>query len=401
MVKDPGISANEHLNEPTKVTYPLPPSFLPISPVFVYLLLLTSCPGQEVDVTVNVVPPRSTPQDAQLFIAGNHPTVGDWQPGKVAMQKVSDSLWTFALSLPKEYFFEFKITRGSWNTQAIYTKGEIPPNAQLTLAKDTIITLRPIGWSDSDVPASGGITGTVRYHRNLEGEGLDYARDVIVWLPPSYQTDTTKRYPVLYMHDGQNVFDPRTSFIGYDWHVDEVADSLIRAGKMQEIIVVGIYNSPDRRDEYDDTVKGRAYLNFIIERVKPLIDSAYRTLPNRANTDVMGSSMGGLISFLMIWHHPDVFSQAGCVSPVFWEKQIDAVKAYSGADKNIRLYIDNGGLGLERELQAGIDAMLPVLKEKGFVEGKNLEWYFDADAEHSERAWAKRVWRPLVFMFGK
>jgi predicted alpha/beta superfamily hydrolase len=369
--------------------------------IIVFVLLFTSCLAQTVKVTVNVITPLTTPKDATIYIAGNEPKLGDWDPGKIKMKQVNDSLWTTELSFSKGFFLECKITRGSWNKQAIFKQGEIPPNTQATLNNDTTITLQPIMWSDESNESGGSVIGAVKFHRNMKGEDLEYERDVLVWLPPSYETDFSKRYPVLYMHDGQNIVDPNTSFIGYDWHVDEVAESLIKFNKMKEIIVVGIYNSPDRREEYAQTSLGEAYQKFIVEKLKPMIDTEYRTLSDRENTGVMGSSMGGLASFLLVWNYPEVFSMAGCLSPAFPEETIEEVEEYNGPTKNIRLYIDNGGVGLEKQLQIGCDLMLPLLRKKGFTDGNNLEWFLDEKAEHNERAWAARLWRPLMFMFGK
>jgi predicted alpha/beta superfamily hydrolase len=244
----------------------------------------------------------------------------------------------------------------------------------------------------------------VRYHRGLRGNGLRHERDVIVWLPPSYAAEQKRRYPVLYMHDGQNIIDPSTSFIGYDWHADEVSDSLIRAGTMEEIIIVGIYNSPDRMLEYSDTPLGRQYAQFVVAKVKPLIDSLYRTKPERANTAVMGSSMGGLISFLFVWWHPEIFSKAGCLSSTFsydHGKLLTEMKQDSGPQKNFRIYMDCGGYGGESTLKPGMDSMLKLLQEKGYVENQDFLSFYDERAEHSERAWAARLWRPLTFLFGK
>ncbi len=120
------------------------------------------------------------------------------------------------------------------------------------------------------------------------------------------------------------------------------------------------------------------------------------------HTAVMGSSLGGLISFLLAWNYPQVFSQAACLSPAFKYREINApslVENYTGANKRIRIYMDIGGVGLENQLQPGCDAMLRVLQEHGFKMGENLEWYRDPEAEHNERAWSKRVWRPLLFMY--
>jgi predicted alpha/beta superfamily hydrolase len=363
------------------------------------MITLNSCKEKDVSVTIDVIAPSNTPSDAQLFIAGNCRSAGDWNPGQIKLEKKDQLIWSITLKLPKGLAFEYKITRGTWNDQAIFVDGEIPPNHQITVESDTTLEIHPLTWRDFGFAFAKTIVGTVKYHRELKGDGLNYLRDLIVWLPPSYEKDTSMRYPVLYMHDGQNIIDPSTSFIGYDWHIDEVSDSLIHAGKMKEIIVVGIYNTPDRNGEYDDTKLGRAYMKFIIEKVKPLIDSAYRTLPERENTSVMGSSMGGLISFLLVWNYSDIFSQAGCVSPVFRESLTRNIEEYGGPDKQIRIYIDNGGVGLEKQLQSGCENMLRSLQKIGFTFSHNLEWFNDKDAEHNERAWAKRVWRPLMFMF--
>jgi len=369
--------------------------------ILIGLFFVGGCARKNADITINVITPSSTPPDARLFIVGNHELLGNWSPGSKALERKSDSLWSATFTFPRDFYLEFKITRGSWNSQAIYRRGEIPPNITLTVSNDTVIKLTPVDWQDIDFKSGGGIVGVVEYHRNFRGNDLNYPRDIIVWLPPSYRKDSTMRYPVLYMHDGQNIIDPSTSFIGYDWHVDEVSDSLIRTGRMKEIIVVGIYNTPDRRDEYGNTRLGHAYMNFIITMLKPFIDTTYRTLRDRENTATMGSSMGGMISFLIVWNYPNIFSQAGCISPAFFGGIIDSVREYTGSNKEIRIYIDNGGLGLEQELQPGCDEMFIALKKIGFVDGQNLLWYHEPSAEHNERAWAARLWRPLLYMFGR
>jgi predicted alpha/beta superfamily hydrolase len=360
--------------------------------------------SQEPQLTFMVIAPASTPPEAKIFIAGNHPLLGNWDPGKIELTKQNDSVWTLACSFPKKFGLEFKITRGTWNAQAIYQAGVIPGNTQLMVDQDTTITIRPGSWSDIAFKPTGGITGAVKYHRGLQHPKLRHARDVIVWLPPSYEKNQRQRYPVLYMHDGQNLFDPSTSFLGADWRVDEVADSLIRLKKIEEIIVVGIYNTPDRTPEYSDTELGRAYANFVIHHLKPMIDSTYRTKPEAKSTAVMGSSMGGLISFLFVWWHPEIFSKAGCLSSAFLvddNKILREVRAYTGPKKPIRVYLDDGSEGLEARLKPGYDEMVALLLEKGYAKGTDLEYFYDVGAEHNERAWAKRLWRPLGFMFAR
>lgn len=364
--------------------------------------------GQEKNVTVRVVPPASTPGEAKIFIAGNSPALGNWDPGLVPLTKESNRLWVFVTKAPVGSVLEFKITRGSWSSEALYVDGAIPQNTVISVSSDTVMTLTPLTWNDFSQSRlnrtrTGGITGTVSYHRHLKGEGLKFERDLVVWLPPSYRKDRLKRYPVLYMHDGQNAFNPKTSFIGYDWRADEVADSLIRTHAIEEIIIVGINNTPDRMSEYADTPLGRNYARFIVERVKPLIDSRYRTKPSRDNTAVMGSSMGGLISMMFVLWYPAVFSQAACLSTSVGfgmaEKELEEQFSENQLSKNLRIYMDVGEL--ERPLVPGNEALAAFLQMSGFEPGKNFEFFIAPGALHNEQAWAHRLWRPLKFMFGR
>lgn len=243
------------------------------------------------------------------------------------------------------------------------------------------------------------VTGKVHYHRKFGSSLLGNERDIFVWLPPSYSAQPEKRYPVLYMHDGQNLIDPSTSFAGRDWQVDETVSKLIKEGKLKEIIVVGINNTASRLDEYSDSEKGNNYLKFLIEELKPFIDSGYRTLTDSRNNAVMGSSMGGLISFLAAWKHPEVFSMAGCMSSSFYydnDKVFKVLNNYNNPPKGLRIYIDHGEDGLVRGQK-----MFAALSQMGFIIGTNLDYYYAPGAEHNEAAWAERLERPLLFFFGR
>ncbi|HUL44853.1 MAG TPA: alpha/beta hydrolase-fold protein [Bacteroidota bacterium] len=371
---------------------------------FLTALVLAGCSLQrtEKEVAINVILRSPLADTVRLYVSGNQDILGNWKPDSIPLEKTSDLEWSKTFRVPIDLRMEFKITQGTWESEARYQDSVIPPNCIVSGTNDTSILLRPVTWHGQRRKPEGGITGTVEYIRNLKGAGLKYARDLVVWLPPSYSKQIKRRYPVLYMHDGQNIFDPNTSFSGFDWHVDEVADSLIRLGKMQEILIVGIYNTPDRMQEYQDSEMGMAYGEFVVHRVKPYIDSVYRTKPDAKNTAVMGSSLGGLISFLFAWWHPDVFSQASSVSGVLNRSRTDLqnlMEQYDGPRKALRLYMDCGGSGGDERLKPGIDEMAGLLVLKGYVEGKDFMVYYDSTAEHTERSWAARVWRPLLFMF--
>ena len=243
------------------------------------------------------------------------------------------------------------------------------------------------------------VVGNVQYHRESYSHNLNSQRDFFVWLPAGYDSNVNKSYPVLYMNDGQNLIDPKTSYAGKDWRVDETVTRLIKEYKIKEIIVVGINNSEDRLEEYSDTEKGEKYRKFITEELKPFVDSKYRTLSDNKNTAIMGSSMGGLASFIIAWKHPDVFSMAGCMSSSFYyndEKVFKMIDEYDGPKKHIRFYIDHGEDGLIR-----VQKMFCKLTQLGYVIGTDLDYFYARGAEHNENEWAKRLERPLAFFFGR
>jgi pimeloyl-ACP methyl ester carboxylesterase len=334
-----------------------------------------------------------------VFVAGNLEQMGGWRPNGLALTRVDSTTWRGTVSVAKDSSVEFKITRGSWAAEALASDGSIPGNFSLVARSDSAIRVVVTAWKDGERGGSGGITGTVEYIRQMAGDGIR-ARDVIVWLPPGYEQDTTKRYPVLYAQDGQNLFDPMTSYTGIDWQLDEHVDSLSLSGRMDEIIMVGIYNTPERSNEYNVSEAGLAYLDFVVDRLKPYIDSTYRTLATRDHTAVMGSSSGGTISFLALWKYPHVFSRAACISPYFPPGLPDRVEQEDWETFGLYLYIDNGDDMLDSRLQQGVDRMLPVLRNRGFRDDSTLVWFKAEGAAHNEAAWARRAWRPLLFMFG-
>lgn len=188
--------------------------------------------------------------------------------------------------------------------------------ALLTLAPLLCYSLLQAGPNPPPFALHSRVAGTVERLAPIESKHVA-ARYVDVWLPPSYATRKSRRYPVVYVHDGQNLFDPASSFIGVDWGIDETMTRLIAEKKIPEAIIVAIWNTPKRLTEYmpqkpletlkeadlDDMFKsvrreplGDAYLRYLVTELKPAIDTRYRTQPDRAHTSIMGSSMGGLIS---------------------------------------------------------------------------------------------------------
>jgi predicted alpha/beta superfamily hydrolase len=368
--------------------------FLILSPAIISQQLST--------ISFNIITNFDKNDSSKVFITGSYPELGNWNPATVGLMKVSDTLWTKSFTLTNGTEIEYKFTLGSWEREALNENKQVPQNSVLYIQRDTIITLKITNWGKQISPlVYGQITGKVNYHHNFNADKIA-DRDLIVWLPPGYDENADERYPVLYMHDGQNIIDPATSSFGFDWQVDETADSLIKSGDIQKIIIVGINNSKNRWGEYTPGDTGKAYMDFIVNKVKPFIDSHYRTFSGRENTAIGGSSLGGLISFMMVWEYPEVFSKAICVSPAFQIGALDYVQnvlKYSGEKKQVKIYIDNGGVGLDKRFQPGVDEMLRALNSRDFLQGRDIYYYFDTNAQHSEMFWASRFWRALKFLF--
>lgn len=359
---------------------------------------ITAQQSREKTVVFQVYSP-DLPDSTHVFITGSLAELGSWNPATTPLQHEGNHRWSKKIVVKESTSIEYKFTLGSWDREAANANGLPLQNFNLNVNGDTTVTHTILFWKtggDKKV-ITGQITGTVAYHRQLAGEGIA-PRDIIVWLPPDYGINKKKRYPVVYMQDGQNSVDPATSAFGVDWRIDETSDSLIRNKITPSFIVVGIYNTADRTKDYTPGEGGAAYMKFVVNKVKPFVDSIYRTKPDAKNTIVGGSSAGGLISFMLAWEYPGVFSKAICMSPAFKIMHIDYVKTVleSMEKKNVFFYIDNGGVGLETQLQPGIDEMITALKKKGYKEGKDYFYTFDSAAKHFESDWAKRFPKAIM-----
>ncbi|MCB9644428.1 MAG: histidine kinase [Myxococcales bacterium] len=361
--------------------------------------------GREIAMQIEVFP-RYVPEGTNaLYLQGDHPQLGKGREKGLRLHLHGDGAWRNTVRLKAGEGLHFKVHRGDSESLAVDSEGR-PIIFHASLQQSGSFAAEVYGWLDRDYHPKPTIKGRLELHRKMTYPGIR-ERDILVWLPSSYDSDPQRRYPVLYMHDGQNLFDPATAYAGVEWAVDENIEQLEREGRIDTPIVVGLKNTPDRLEEYVPTDQGYAYMRFIVEVVKPMIDHRYRTRPDRENTAVMGSSLGGLASFLLVWCYPHLFSKAGCLSPVFHNRKelnVDVcswVEQYDGPPKDIRLYIDNGGQGLEYRLMPGCRRMVKLLEKRGYQHGKDLAWYLDKDAHHNESAWAARLWRPLTFLFGE
>jgi predicted alpha/beta superfamily hydrolase len=268
------------------------------------------------------------------------------------------------------------------------------------------------GWIDYSTWRRGAehtVSGLVLVWTELPSPQLGGSREIFVYLPPSLVASgpvTDRRYPVLYFHDGQNVFDEHTSFSG-EWHADETLESL--AGEGLEAIAVAIPNGGEARmDEYNPWRdarrrmggRGDAYLGYLVGHVKPLIDRSFPTRPDRDGTGIVGSSMGGLISLYGLIAFPAVFGLAGVMSPsLVWNDHRILGMVEAGLAPPARIHLDAGG----REWKG----MLPearrlrrLLLEQGFRDGRDLHYVEERHAVHRESAWARRLPDALRFLLG-
>jgi predicted alpha/beta superfamily hydrolase len=259
------------------------------------------------------------------------------------------------------------------------------------------------------------LTGEIRTHKKFHSRFLAADRDLIVWLPPGYDQHRKQRYPVLYLHDGQNLFDGATSYIpGQEWRVDETAQALVGSGELKPLIIVGIYNAGnDRIDEYTPTPdaqvkqggKADLYGRMLVEELKPFIDSQYRTERGAQATGLGGSSLGGLVSLYLGLKYPQVFGRLAVVSPsVWWDNRmlLRYVQALNRRPRT-RIWLDIGTKEGRDVAEAtnGARALRDALVSKGWKLDSDLKYFEAEGAEHNEHAWAERVAPMLKFLYGK
>jgi predicted alpha/beta superfamily hydrolase len=258
------------------------------------------------------------------------------------------------------------------------------------------------------------LTGNIRRHRAFPSKVLGNRRDVLVYLPPGYRRFSGQRYPVLYLHDGQNVFDAATAFAGVEWGVDETAERLIRKHAIEPLIIVAVANLGEERiHEYAPTPGvietkakrkkrsrglARVYGQFLIEELKPYIDKKYRTKREAEFTGLGGSSLGGLVTLAIGILFPAVFGRLIVMSPSIWWDDFAIYRLVDMIEQKplLKIWLDTGTHepGWERAR-----ALCAALIEKGWRPFEDLAYTEVEGGDHSEAAWAVRVEPALRFLF--
>jgi len=250
---------------------------------------------------------------------------------------------------------------------------------------------------------------------------LQNFRPIVVYTPPSYSENPYKRYNVLIMHDGQNLFNASTSSFGTAWQCQGTLDSLVAQGDMQELVVVGVYNTMNRTYEYtyseDPTVQdgggGDAYLDFLESSVYPWVQTTYRVFPlvpgtgeNAARWSMVGSSLGGLLSCYAGWTRPNIYGQVGCMSSSFWWNSEDFNNtvmehppSVGPATPDVIFYLDSGNAGPDNDDVVQTHTVFEHLKSDGYQLNSTLYYYTQPGGQHSEKYWGERFNIPMRDLF--
>lgn len=254
------------------------------------------------------------------------------------------------------------------------------------------------------------VEGTYSRAYTFTSDVLGNTRGIWIYEPPTYIENTQARMPVVYMHDGQNLFDPGTAFGGNEWQVDETMNAGAENGSIREAIIVGIENTAGRMSEYtpvEDADYGGGdadnYLRMIIEELKPRIDSEMRTLSGPADTAMVGSSLGGLLSSYAGIVQGDVFGLIGAMSPSTWWNNVwlvDQIANTPDGARPVRVYVDSGNGGSSMDGVTNTAALAAAYRDIGYIEGSTLHYVVQEGGQHNEYYWAQRLPGALAFLLG-
>ncbi|HEY5793289.1 MAG TPA: alpha/beta hydrolase-fold protein [Chthoniobacterales bacterium] len=348
------------------------------------------------------------PENPAPRVTGSLPALGNWNPAE-GLELKPHGIWREAEFATEEgEHFEYKITRGSWQTEAVDAWGDVLPNRSHEVWGDATLHVTVADWKDTH---AGRLT-----RERVGSRILADSREILIWLPPSYALDPERRFPVIYLHDGDNLFDPQTSPItGVDWAADEWVRLLARTGGVPESIVAGVChpdgfnqeNIPLRDVDLSPELGGPAYAAFVASELAPYLDTHYRTDASPLRRTLGGADLGALNAFYTAIHHPGVFSRFLCLSTRFGDlsdspaensRELAALECLPGLPRENRFYFDYGTRGLDAGLGPFHERLGAILREKGARDGAEFQIARVEGGGHDEASWRQRFGPALRFL---
>jgi predicted alpha/beta superfamily hydrolase len=356
-------------------------------------------------VDFKVTVPGELPSWEPVYLAGDGDVLGHWKADSVRLERWGDGTYHTRLELAPGANYRYLVTRGHWRMVETDGRGLERAPRQLRPQRDVSVDLHVAGWGRE----------SIHYHHDVASEFLPSRRSVIVYLPAEYELHPSRRFPVLYMNDGQNLFDNGTAFGGVAWGCDNSAEQLARNGDAESIIIVGVGNTIDRMQEYaprrrtkrEPFQHAQGYGRFLVEELKPMIDATYRTLTEPEHTGIGGSSLGGLISLHICKWHANVFGLCAAMSPsLWWEKEyfVRAARTKALWLRNCKIWLDMGGFegATEASRQGNVRrarTLAEILKNLGREEGQDFIYFEEPHGQHNERDWGRRFPKALRFLY--
>jgi predicted alpha/beta superfamily hydrolase len=375
---------------------------------YVSLVAALSIRPAQAQTTLRVLAPAATPASQPIYVAGS---LNSWQPAAAgyALARQADGSYQLTLPATVQGPQEFKFTRGSWATGEADAQFQAIANRRATFSgAPTTLTLQVVAWQDQrpgGAAPAGPRPHTLTANARVLADSFPLpqlpgrTRRVWLYLPPGYTSHPTRRYPVVYLQDGQNVFDEATAFAG-EWGVDETLDQLAASPQQAaRAIVVAVDNggahrldeySPWANAEYKQGGEGDKYVDFLARTLKPYVDAHYRTRPDAAHTAIAGSSMGGLIAFYAGLKYPQIFGRVGVFSPALWFAK-DSLLAYERRSQPglsaSRFYFVAGPAESETMLPLMVEARKQLLSSG--LAPSHIRLQAPADGQHAEWFWRR------------
>jgi predicted alpha/beta superfamily hydrolase len=351
-------------------------------------------------------------------VSGNDHRLGAWRPDGLQLRPIAENEYHAEADLPRGSEIEFKITRGTWAAVEKSRDGADIANRRITAHAGALVLVEVERWGEEPRPLPH-TTAPPRGRRvsleHVQSAALGNRRAVSIHLPAAYDEDPQRRFPVLYFQDGQNLFDDASSASGVSWRADQTSDRLIAQRRIEPVILVGIHSTYDRINEYapvaDERVgsggRGSTYVRFIVDELKPLVDGLLRTLPDRWNTAIGGSSLGGLLALHACALAPETFSRCAAISPSLWWAggwMLERLEAAAWR-RPLRLWMDTGTLegggpgGAAGEALGAGRSAAGALARAGLVPDRDFQFREFHGAAHHERDWAARFDSVLEYLF--